>query len=204
MHKNDNGKNIILCGLGGQGVVLSSDILADYFLAQGYDLKVSDIMGLGQRGGSVVTHIRYGKKILSPLVREGTADLIIAFEKIEAIRWAHLLKPDGICCVNSYVETPTTVTSGLQTMIDVEQYFNILKQKSDVQIIDIDKFIQVHNLLRQVSNIIMLGYVSKVFNWVPEVFYEILAGRVKEEYLVMNKEAFNLGRELALKVCAKK
>ncbi|MCK4258975.1 MAG: indolepyruvate oxidoreductase subunit beta [Halanaerobiales bacterium] len=199
MCSEDYGKNIIICGLGGQGVVLSSDILSDYFLHQGYDLKVSDIMGLGQRGGSVMTHLRYGDKILSPLIKNGTADLMIAFEKTEVLRWAHLLKPNGIVCCNDYIETPTTVTCGLQEKIDVEEYFKNLQQNLDVKIVPINKLIAKHNLKRQVSNIIMLGYLSHLLSWDGELILEILSKRIKKDYLSMNKLAFDLGKNITNK-----
>ena len=105
-------KNILLCGVGGQGTILTSRILTEGLLLAGYDVKMSEVHGMAQRGGSVSTHVRYGEKVFSPLFGRGQADACVAFERMEAVRYTDYLKPDGICIVNDYRLTPMSVATG--------------------------------------------------------------------------------------------
>jgi indolepyruvate ferredoxin oxidoreductase beta subunit len=109
------GQNILIVGVGGQGVVLASNLLAEAALKSGYDVKKTDTLGMAQRGGSVVSHLRYSDSVASPLIPLGEADLLIAFEKLEAARWAHFLKPDGLAVVNDLALPPLSVTLGADT-----------------------------------------------------------------------------------------
>ena len=106
------GLNIIIVGVGGQGVVLASNLLAEAALTTGYDVKKTDTLGMAQRGGSVISHLRYSNLVDSPLIPQGKADLLLAFEKLEAVRWAHFLKPDGVAIVNELSLPPLSVTLG--------------------------------------------------------------------------------------------
>ena len=105
-------KNILIVGVGGQGTLLTSRIIGDVAVKKGYDVKMSEVHGMAQRGGSVVTHVRYGDKVYSPLVEEGTCDILLAFEKLEALRWIHYLKEDGIAIVNNQEINPMPVITG--------------------------------------------------------------------------------------------
>ena len=105
-------KNILLCGVGGQGTILTSKILTEGLLQAGFDVKMSEVHGMAQRGGSVSTQVRYGEKVHSPLFGMGQADVCVAFERMEAVRYAEYLKPDGICVVNDYRLTPMSVATG--------------------------------------------------------------------------------------------
>ena len=105
-------KNILLCGVGGQGTILTSRILTEGLILAGYDVKMSEVHGMAQRGGSVSTHVRYGEKVCSPLFGKGQADVCVAFERMEAVRYAGYLKPDGVCIVNDYRLTPMSVAGG--------------------------------------------------------------------------------------------
>ncbi len=104
--------NIFLAGVGGQGILLASEILGEAFLRGGYDVKKSEVHGMAQRGGAVTTHLRFGPKVFSPLIEPGTADLLIAFEKMEALRFIHYLAPDGVAVVNVQEIPPAPVSSG--------------------------------------------------------------------------------------------
>ncbi|MDR3364414.1 MAG: indolepyruvate oxidoreductase subunit beta [Clostridiales Family XIII bacterium] len=105
-------KNILLCGVGGQGTILTSRILTEGLIRAGYDVKMSEVHGMAQRGGSVSTQVRYGEKVNSPLFGRGQADVCVAFERMEAVRYAGFLKPGGICVVNDYRLTPMSVAVG--------------------------------------------------------------------------------------------
>ena len=105
-------KNIMIVGVGGQGTLLTSRILGGLAIAGGYDVKLSEVHGMAQRGGSVVTFVRYGDKVAEPIVEEGQADVLIAFEKLEALRYAHFLKKDGAIVVNDHRIDPITVVTG--------------------------------------------------------------------------------------------
>ena len=107
-------KNIMIVGVGGQGALLASKTLGQVLLDAGYDVKVSEVHGMSQRGGSVVTYVRYGDKVYSPVIGEGAADLMVAFEKMEAVRYARFLKPDGIAVINDYAMPSSTIAAGLE------------------------------------------------------------------------------------------
>src|SRR4030042_1965648 len=109
---NRQKRDILITGVGGQGVVLASDIIGETALAAGYDVKKTDTLGMAQRGGSVVSHVRLAPKVWSPLIREGEADLLLAFEKLEAARWGHYLRPGGVAIVNNYEQPPLSVSLG--------------------------------------------------------------------------------------------
>ena len=105
-------KNIMIVGVGGQGTLLTSRVLGGIIQEAGYDVKLSEVHGMAQRGGSVVTFVRYGDKVYEPIVEEGQADVLIAFEKLEAMRYAHFLKKDGVLIVNDQRMDPMTVVTG--------------------------------------------------------------------------------------------
>lgn len=106
-------KNIMIVGVGGQGTLLTSRILGGITVENGYDVKLSEVHGMAQRGGSVVTYVRYGEKVTEPIVEEGQADVLIAFEKLEALRYAHFLKKDGVIIVNDQKIDPMPVVTGV-------------------------------------------------------------------------------------------
>ncbi|NLO81810.1 MAG: indolepyruvate oxidoreductase subunit beta [Clostridiales bacterium] len=107
-------QNILIAGVGGQGTLLASRVLGNLFLNMGYDVKISEVHGMAQRGGSVVTHVKYGERVYSPLVETGCADILLAFEKLEAIRWIHYLREGGMAVVNTQEIDPMPVILGTQ------------------------------------------------------------------------------------------
>ncbi len=109
---NQSHGNVFLAGVGGQGILLASEVLGDAFLIGGFDVKKSEVHGMAQRGGAVTTHLRFGPRVFSPLIEEGTADLLVAFEKMEALRFAHFLKPGGAAVVNAQEILPPSVAIG--------------------------------------------------------------------------------------------
>ena len=106
-------KSVILVGVGGQGAILVAKILTNGLIEAGYDVKMSEVHGMSQRGGSVSTQVRWGTKVYSPLIGDGAADIMVAFEKMEAVRYANFMKPDGVCVINDYEMASSTVAAGL-------------------------------------------------------------------------------------------
>ena len=127
--------NILLCGVGGQGTLLASNLIAECAMAAGFDVKKSEIHGMAQRGGSVVSHVRFGENIASPIIRKGEADIVLSFEQLEAIRWAEYLKPDGIIITNSQKILPMSVSAGNEKY--PENIPDILSQSS-IQTVCVD------------------------------------------------------------------
>ncbi|MDR1916653.1 MAG: indolepyruvate oxidoreductase subunit beta [Synergistaceae bacterium] len=110
--ETDETKSVLLVGVGGQGTILASRILSDGLMRAGYDVKMSEIHGMSQRGGSVTTHVKFGSKVYSPIINEREADILVSFEKVEAVRWLSYLKPGGMLVVNDYEIHPLSVLTG--------------------------------------------------------------------------------------------
>ncbi|MFW6126476.1 MAG: 2-oxoacid:acceptor oxidoreductase family protein, partial [Chloroflexota bacterium] len=121
---------VLLVGVGGQGVILASDILSESALGAGYDVKKTDTLGMSQRGGSVVSHVRMGQTVRSPLIKEGTVDIMLALERLEAARWASFLRPDGIAIVNAYKRPPPSVNLGTEDYPAEEKLVGGLRLKT--------------------------------------------------------------------------
>jgi len=126
-----NKSDIIITGVGGQGVILASDIIGEAALAVGYDVKKTDTLGMAQRGGSVLSHVRIGPQVSSPLIKEGTADILLAFEKLEAARCSHYLRPGAIAIVNNYARPPLSVNLGIEQYPSDGEILAILKRRTD-------------------------------------------------------------------------
>ncbi|MCG8541615.1 MAG: indolepyruvate oxidoreductase subunit beta [Clostridia bacterium] len=186
--------NLIVCGVGGQGVVLSSDILANAFLKSGYDVKATDIIGLGQRGGSVVTHVRAGEKVISPLIKKGEADILLSFEKYEALRWSRYLKEEGLLIVNDKKVTPTSVTEKLQDDIDLDRLLGELDYER--MIIDISSILRDDEISSKYTNTFMLGMLSMKTSIESRVWEESIGENVTVGFREDNIKAFRVGRKL--------
>lgn len=186
--------NVIFVGVGGQGVILASKILMEVAHANGYDIKESEVHGMAQRGGSVDTHVRFGKKVYSPLIAKGSADYIVSFELLESIRKLDYLSPKGTLLVNKLQIKPSTVEVGLSEYPeDVENW--IEKNVKNQVIVD------TKELLREIGNaktlnIVMLGLLSNFLEFSEEKWLEAIGKLVKERFLDMNINAFRKGRAL--------
>ena len=186
-------KNVLLVGVGGQGIILASKILSDGLIAAGYDVKMSEVHGMAQRGGSVTTQVRYGEKVYSPIIGKGQADVIVAFEKIEALRWIDYLKPDGDIVINDYAIPSATVLSGK------EQYPAEIFEKLDgkfnkkVVIKGADEAIKLGNIKAQ--NIVMLGGLLKALNEENADWEKALKDNVKPQFVELNLKALKIGME---------
>lgn len=188
-------KNILLVGVGGQGTILASKVLATGLIKAGYDVKMSEVHGMAQRGGSVTTQIRYGEKVYSPIIGEGQADIIVAFEMMEAERWLDHLKPGGKIVVNDYAIPSVPVLIG-----DVEYPNGILEDlKNRVESTTVINAIEVAKELGNVrtQNIVMLGSLVKAINLDEIDWEEVIREEVKEKFVDINIKALNRGKELA-------
>jgi indolepyruvate ferredoxin oxidoreductase beta subunit len=177
--------------VGGQGTILASRILAHVGQAAGYDIKVSEIHGMAQRGGSVVTQVRMGKKVYSPLIEEGRADVILAFEKLEALRWLSYLKPGGSLLVNDQAIFPVPVLAGIaQYPEDINGYLKA-KVKDTVVVDALGMARECGNA--KAANVVLVGLLAKRLPFPEEKWQEALAARVPSKFLELNKRAFAAG-----------
>jgi indolepyruvate ferredoxin oxidoreductase beta subunit len=187
-------KNILIVGVGGQGVILASNILTEMALMRGFDVKKNEAHGQSQRSGSVPSHIRYGKKVYSPIILPGEADIILAFEELEALRWAHYLKPGGKIIVNKQRIYPPSVTSGMDKY--PEDVISILrKEKIDVMEIDgMELANRIGNPL--VVSTLLLGVVSNFLEFPEKIWTSAITQLVPEKHRDLNLRAFQEGRKL--------
>ena len=185
-------KNIMIVGVGGQGTLLTSRIIGKAALAMGLDVKISEVHGMAQRGGSVVTFVRFGDKVNEPVVEEGQADVIIAFERLEALRYSHFLKKDGVLVVNDCRIDPMTVVIGAKTY--PENIIEELKKAHTVYSMDAQKIaIELGN--SKVLNSVILGYAASHIGFDKEVWLETVANTVPAKTVEINKSAFMRGYE---------
>ena len=185
-------KNIMIVGVGGQGSLLASKLLGRILLTKGYDIKVSEVHGMSQRGGSVVTYVRYGDKVYSPVIDKGQADYIVSFELLEAARWTEFLKPGGKIITNIQQINPMPV------IIGAAQYPENLVEKMKNAGLDVDAF-DALTLAEQAGstkavNIVLMGHLSRYFDFTEEEWLEAIEKSVPAKFLELNKTAFNLGR----------
>lgn len=187
-------KNIMIVGVGGQGTLLTSRILGGITVEAGYDVKLSEVHGMAQRGGSVVTYVRYGEKVAEPIVEEGQADVLIAFERLEALRYAHFLKKDGVIIVNDQRIDPMPAVTGVAKYPDgiIEE----LSKKYRVVSVDaMDEAIKMGN--SRVFNVIILGIAAKNMDFPKEQWIEVIKKTVPAKTIDINVAAFEKGYELA-------
>ena len=188
-----NTKNIMIVGVGGQGSLLASKLLGRLLLTKGYDIKVSEVHGMSQRGGSVVTYVRFGEKVYSPVIDKGEADYIVSFELLEAARWTEFLKPGGKLDANTQQINPMPVITG------AAQYPDNLAEKMQAAGIDVDAF-DALSLANEAGsskavNIVLMGHLSRNFDFTLEEWMEAIEKSVPPKFLELNKKAFMLGRE---------
>ncbi len=186
-------KNVLFVGVGGQGIILASKILSAGLIDAGYDVKMSEVHGMAQRGGSVTTQVRYGEKVYSPIIGKGQADVIVAFEKIEALRWIDYLKPNGKIVINDYAIPSATVLSGKETY--PEKVIEKVEEKfENVTILHAaEEALKLGNIKAQ--NIVMLGGLVKALNVESADWKKAVAENVKEKFIDLNIKALEKGME---------
>ncbi|MDO8635188.1 MAG: indolepyruvate oxidoreductase subunit beta [Dehalococcoidia bacterium] len=187
--------NMLITGSGGQGVVLSSDMIGEVALAAGYDVKKTDIHGMAQRGGSVVSHVRIARQVFSPLSKEGEVDMLLGLEKLETARWGYFLKPGGIAIINDYALPPLSVTLGLDTYPSDSEITGILKQATDrIYFIEGTKLASELGDVRTL-NILILGCASVFMPIKVSTWKEVISERLPEKIRQINLAAFERGRK---------
>ena len=186
-------KNIMIVGVGGQGSLLASKLLGHLLLTEGYDVKVSEVHGMSQRGGSVVTYVRFGEKVYSPVIDKGEADFIVSFEQLEAARYLEFLKPDGRIVTNTQTIDPMPVITGAASY--PEQLIEKMRQKGvNVDAMDCLTLANESGSAKAV-NIVLMGKLSNYFDIPLEKWQKAIAECVPEKFLELNQKAFMLGRE---------
>lgn len=187
-------KSILLVGVGGQGTILVSKLLTQGLIQAGFDVKMSEVHGMAQRGGSVSTQVRYGKKVYSPIIGEGAADILVAFEKMEAVRWANYLKPEGIAVINNYAIPSLPVAIGAveypEGCVEAMQkcFKTIAFDAADVAE-------KVGNA--RTMNVVLLGALVKAFDMTDIDWKTVLCDNLPAKVLEVNLKAFKAGMELS-------
>jgi indolepyruvate ferredoxin oxidoreductase beta subunit len=184
--------SIMIVGVGGQGTLLASKILGSVAVTQGYDVKMSEVHGMAQRGGSVVTYVRYGEKVHSPIISPGEADIVLAFEELEAMRWASFCQKGGTLIVNTQRIDPMPVVTGAKKYPSetVEQ----LSKSEDIRLIPVDAL----SLAKEAGtvkavNVVLIGVLAKSSGIDKDVWIQAVKDNVPERFRDMNIKAFELG-----------
>jgi indolepyruvate ferredoxin oxidoreductase beta subunit len=190
-----DGANILVAGVGGQGTLLASDVLAEVGMRVGFDAKKSDVLGLAVRGGSVLSHVRWGASVASPVIRSGDVGYMLAFEPLEALRGIPLLGSDALVVCNLQIVAPISVSSGsaiYPTRDEIES--RLTNAAGEVQFIDATALALEIGTPR-VTNIVLLGAFSMAFDFDTALWEEVVLSRVPPKYRELNRAAFRRGRE---------
>ncbi|RJP21126.1 MAG: indolepyruvate oxidoreductase subunit beta [Candidatus Abyssobacteria bacterium SURF_5] len=166
--------NVLMVGVGGQGVLTCADIMARSAMESGFDVKVSEVHGMAQRGGSVYSHVRYSKRVDSPLIMQGEADVVMAFERVESLRFAHYIKPDGLFLVNNQRMDPVTVSSGLAKYPD-DVFERLKRLPQRVQIVDGEKMAADPALRRSVNFLLLGALAGHTPDLTPDVWEKMIS-----------------------------
>jgi len=183
-------KNIMIVGVGGQGTLLASRILGNTVINEGYDVKVSEVHGMSQRGGSVVTYVKYGEEVFSPIIDRGEADIILAFELLEAYRALPYLKDGGKIIVNGQQMDPMPVITGAAKY--PENIAEKIAEKADIKVLDALTLAKEAGNIKAV-NVVLIGVMAKSTDIPYEKWIETIKTTVPEKFLDVNLKAFDLG-----------
>jgi indolepyruvate ferredoxin oxidoreductase beta subunit len=200
--KSRGKQDVLMVGVGGQGIILASDILGDVALDIGLDVKKTDTLGMAQRGGSVTSHLRMGEKVWSPLINTSEADILLAFEKLEAARWVGYLKPGAAVIINNLAIPPLSISLGTQVYPDDETVLGSFRHVTKaIYLVDgTDRAAGLGDV--RTLNIFMLGYLSRILplKISDEQWQKGMARHLPAKILELNKRAFEAGREAAASV----
>jgi len=190
-----NNTNIMIVGVGGQGTLLTSRILGDVALSSGVDVKVSEVHGMSQRGGSVVTYVKMGEKIFSPVIEKNEADIILCFEKLEALRWIDYAKKDATIIINTQRIDPMPVIIGKAKYPEniIEKIKANYNKVVDVPALDMAK--KCGNI--KTANVVMIGVMAQCTEIDKEIWLKAVEKTVKPQFVDVNIKAFNLGYDFA-------
>lgn len=187
--------NFLLAGVGGQGTLLASDIVAEVGLNAGYDVKKSEVHGMSQRGGAVVSHVRWGEQVASPLCEAGTVDYFIVQEMLEALRWLNYLRPGGTIILSRYKLPPTATVFGTAMYPSEEQVLSkIGSLGGKILVVEAEPLAEELGN-RRVANSVLLGALSSQLPLAPEHWLEVIEAKVPPKHKAANRKAFTLGRE---------
>ena len=190
-----NTVNFLLAGVGGQGTILASDVLAEVGVRSGYEAKKAEVHGMAQRGGSVVSHVRWGEKVYSPLTAKGEVDILVAFEKLEALRTVEFLRPGGTVLLNDQEIIPITVTSGGAEYPNDDRIRAVLAQVTD-DVRWVDGLAIAGELGNaRVANVVLLGALSALLDVPEDTWLAVIEQRVPARTVELNRQAFRRGRE---------
>jgi indolepyruvate ferredoxin oxidoreductase beta subunit len=184
--------NVLIAGVGGQGVILVSELLALAALADGRDVKQGEFHGVAQRGGAVFSHVRFGDRVHSPLARRGEVDYLLALEKLEALRYAHFVKPGGTVIINDHKVEPVRMGDERpypEEAVDflTEKSFNVIVVEATKRAIELGNY--------KVTNVIVLGALAVLLDIPADVWERTLASRIPKQILALNQQAFAAGQE---------
>ncbi len=185
--------SILLAGVGGQGIILASDIMADVFLEAGYDVKKSEIHGMAQRGGSVTSHVRFGKRVYSPIIKAGDADILLAFEKLEALRWVNHARSDGLVILNDHKINPPIVNLG--KMAYPEGIDGIVRKNcKHLHLIPATRLARDAGDIRA-ANVVLLGALSRMVEIDGDLWMDVILRYLPPKVHTLNRKAFITGRD---------
>jgi len=198
MSSQDTGKNIIIAGVGGQGILLFSNLLSKFYMRLGYELKISDVIGLGQRGGGVESHFRYSSRpVLSPFIKAGDVDYLISFEQTETLRFLHCLKDDGVVFTSTYELTSSSVNTDLQKDMPESKTEIIKRSGRKTFIIDPNAHRSADFDISKMMNVFMLGYFTEFRGYACDEMIHIIKDSVPERFVAGNIKAYELGVAIA-------
>ena len=185
-------KSVILVGVGGQGAILTAKILINGVMKKGYDVKMSEVHGMSQRGGSVSTQVRWGEKVYSPLIGKGAADIVVAFEKMEAVRYADYLKPDGVAVINDFEMISATIAAGLApypagTLEAMQQHFTCHVLNAEKIALELGS--------AKCMNIVLFGSMVKALKMDDIDWESVIADTVPPKFRELNLKAYRAGYE---------
>jgi len=193
--------DLLVTGVGGQGIILASDTIAEAALADGYDVKKTDTLGMAQRGGSVVSNVRIASTVWSPLIKEGEVDILLAFEKLEAARWAHYIRCGGVAIVNNHTLPPLSVNVGKEQYPSDDEIMNILRRRSE-RIYFVNSTSRATELGDpRTLNMYMLGCVSTFLSLKVSTWKDRISQRLPLRVRQINLTAFDRGRKEMRDVC---
>ena len=189
-------KSVILVGVGGQGAILVAKILTNGLIEAGYDVKMSEVHGMSQRGGSVSTQVRWGTKVYSPLIGDGAADIMVAFEKMEAVRYANFMKPDGVCVINDYAMDSSTIAAGLAEY--PEGCLEAMQKHFKVISLNAEKIAESLGSAK-CANVVLFGAMVKPLGLGNINWEEVIKSTVPEKFVDLNLAAYKAGMAAAEK-----
>ncbi|MCX7944242.1 MAG: indolepyruvate oxidoreductase subunit beta [Deltaproteobacteria bacterium] len=190
---NFKNMSVVFTGVGGQGVILASDLLSEVALIHGMDVKKAEVHGMAQRGGSVISYVKFGNKIFSPLVEKRSADILCSFEPLEAIRYIDFIKEDGFVITNTVKNFPLTAIFGKIPYPDnpIELLYKFTSKVYEIDALKIALEIKSPNVV----NVVLLGAISKLLPFSDDEWFRAIQKKVKAKFVEVNKQAFSKGKE---------